>query len=103
MGGVSIFHWSKSAHNISAGIGDIGVGLHALASSVSDCHMEELADIIRKLAVELGVSPMVFWAESLLHILIRGPDIVNDFAGALTSYGQHNFAGFGFYLIKLIE
>jgi len=95
--------FTKNKTAISAGVGDIGKGIEDLAHSVSDCHLEDLLDILTKLATKLGTKPEIEVVEEILKILIDGVQIEEEIASALEDYADQNWAGFGYNLIKLIK
>ncbi len=98
-----IFHWKHDKSAIKAGIKDLGDGFTQIANSVTDCHMQELADLLEKLAVKLGIEPEISWLEEILHILIEGVNIEKEIGAACTDYGEGNWVGFGYNLAKLIK
>lgn len=102
-GNGSVWKWDPSVQNIKKGVADVGQGLHALAASVSDCHLAQLAEIIEALAVKLGLVPEVAWVEELLHILIDGVEIVDELASACTDYANSNWPAFGYEIVKIIS
>merc|ERR1712232_870630 len=63
------FEWDKSTKNITAGLLHISGGLHALGSSVKDCHLEELSKILTAMAVKLGLVPEITFVVDMLKIL----------------------------------
>ena len=38
---------------------------------VLECHIQEFADILEKLAVKLGIAPEIGWIEEILHIVSK--------------------------------
>merc|ERR1712166_952396 len=70
---------------------------------LTDCHMEEFAELLSALAIKLGIVPEVGWLEELLHILIEGVHIENEVGDACTDYGDGNWAGFGYNVAKLVK
>jgi len=98
-----IFHWQHDKDAIKAGLADLGKGFTAVSNSVGDCHMQEFADLLEKLAVKLGVAPEISWIEQILHILINGVEIEKEVGAACTDYSEGNWVGFGFELAKLIK
>jgi len=97
------FHFIKNRTSLHAGIAAIGKGLAAVASSVKDCHMVELAAIIDKLAVELGIIPEIKWVEELITILIKAVPIERELSSACQAWSTHNWPSFGYNLIMLIK
>jgi len=97
------FHFAKSKTSIDKGIADIGKGLESIADAVGACHMVELAALINKLAVELGVVPEVKWVEELITILIKAVPIEHEVANACEAWSAHNWPSFGYNLIMLIK
>jgi hypothetical protein len=97
------FAISHSTKNVSKGVNDLGLGVQALADAVKDCHLAQLAAILEKLAVELGLVPEVGWVAWLLKILVNGVDIAYEVAYALEDFAAHNWPGFGYNVVKLIE
>merc|ERR550525_92011 len=56
-------HFNHDSGSIRKGVKDLGMALEAFSHVVSDCHMQELAEIIEKLAEKLGIAPEVQWIE----------------------------------------
>jgi tetratricopeptide (TPR) repeat protein len=88
---------------IEAGIAEIGKGINDLANSVSDCHLADLLSILTALAAKLGIVPELKIVEEILKILIDGVEIEREIANALEDWSEHNWAGFGYNLIKLVK
>lgn len=97
------FHFNSDTKSIHTGIKDIGYGLKEIAAGVKNCHLEELADLLEKLAVKLGLVPEIGWIEEALHILINGVHIEQDIGDACVDFGNKNYAGFGYNIAKLIK
>jgi len=99
----SDFAFVSSSPNIKAGIQDLGYALESIASGVKDCHLADLAEILAKLATELGIEPEVKWVEEVLKILIDGVEIENEIGTACIDYSEDNWIGFGYNIIELIK
>jgi len=99
----SIFHFVHNKEQIRDGVKSIGDGLKLVAKGVSDCHLQEFADLLEKLAVKLGIAPEIGWIEEILHILIEGVNIENEIGDACDDFGEKNWVGFGYNLAKLIK
>merc|ERR1712166_694432 len=97
------FAFVSSSPNIKAGIQDLGYALESIASGVKDCHLADLAEILAKLATELGIEPEVKWVEGVLKILIDGVEIENEIGTACIDYSEDNWIGFGYNIIELIK
>jgi len=97
------FHFIKNRTSIDAGIAAIGQGLAAVAGSVKDCHMVELAAIIDKLAIELGIVPEIKWVEELITILIKAVPIERELSSACEAWSKNNWPAFGYNLVQLIK
>merc|ERR1711907_749101 len=80
-----------------------GKGMKKIADAVTDCHLEEIAELLSQLAVKLGIVPEVGWLEELLHILIEGVHIEEEVGDACVDYGNGNWAGFGYNIAKLVK
>jgi len=103
-GGIDhIIHFNSDKEHIEAGINDFGMALKDVAQGVGDCHLQELADLLEKLAVKLGLVPEVSFIEEVLHILIEGVEIEKEIGDACEDYADQNWPGFGFNLAKLIK
>jgi hypothetical protein len=89
--------------NIKRGIRDIGYGLLDVAKGTKDCHLEDFADILSKLAVKLGILPEIGFVEEVLHILIEGVHIENEIGAACLDYSEGNWVGFGYNVVRLIK
>ena len=87
----------------SSGVGELGRGLIDVSKGVTDCHLQELADILAKLAAKLGVAPEVAWVEEALKILIDGVEIEQEIGTACVDYSEGNWVGFGYSIAKLVK
>ena len=99
----NLFHWKENEDDIRKGVKDIGDGMKLVAKGVSDCHIEEIADILSKLAIKLGIVPEVGWIEEALHIVIEGVKIENEIGDACDDFGNKNWVGFGFNVARLVK
>jgi len=98
------FHFTTDKAKIKSGVADIGHGLKLIAKGVGDCHLQQFADVLAKLAAKLGgIPPEVSWVEELLSILINGVEIQNELGDACIDYSQGNWAGFGYNVAKLVK
>merc|ERR1712166_368843 len=98
------FHFTTDKAKIKSGVSDIGHGLKLIAKGVGDCHLQQFADILAKLAAKLGaIPPEVSWFEDVLGILINGVEIQNELGDACIDYSQGNWAGFGYNVAKLVK
>lgn len=101
-----LVHDDKFSHDkgqISEGIREIGQGMKLVAKGVSDCQLQELADLLTKLAAKLGIAPEVQWIEDILKILIEGVQIENEIGDACTDFADKNWPGFGYNIMKLVK
>lgn len=98
-----IFHFKHDKAEIKAGLHYLGDGFKKIAAGVSDCHLQEFADLLEKLAVKLGVAPEISFIEELLHIIINGVKIEEEIGSACDDFSKDNWPGFGFNLAKLIK
>ena len=99
----SIFHWHHNKDAIRAGVKEVGAGMRLIANGVGDCHIQEFADILEKLAVKLGIAPEVGWIEEILHIVIEGVNIEREVADACDDFGDKNWVGFGYNIVRLVK
>jgi hypothetical protein len=99
----SIFHFEHNADKVKEGVKAFGNGMKQVAKAVTDCHLEEFAELLTELAVKLGIVPEVGWLEELLHILIEGVHIENEVGDACVDYGDGNWVGFGYNVAKLVK
>ena len=97
------FHFNTDTKSLHAGIKDIGYGLEDVSKGVGDCHLAELAELLSKLAIKLGVVPEICWVEEVLHILIEGVHVEQELGAAMVDYGNNNWVGFGYNPAKLIN
>jgi len=97
------FPFTTDKSRIKTGIGELGYGLKDVAAGVSDCHLQEFADILEKLAVKLGVAPEIEIVEEVLKIIIEGVQIETEVGDACLDYSQGNWVGFGYNLMKLVK
>jgi hypothetical protein len=100
--GKSFWHFKHNRDAIRAGVKDLGNAMHELSASVTDCHLQEIADLLLKLATKLGVAPEISWIEEVLHILIEGVHIENEIGDACDDYASKNYVGFGYNIAKLV-
>ena len=98
-----LIHWNTDDKKIVAGIHDIGAGMLDLAKGVGDCHLQELADLLAKLAAKLGIAPEISWIEEILNILINGVHIETEIGNACEAFSQKNWVGFGYNAAMLIK
>lgn len=99
----SIFHWQENEDAIKAGVKNLGLAFTQIAKGVGDCHLQEFADLLSRLAVKLGITPEVTFLAELLHIVIEGVHIEEEIGAACTAFGDGNFVQFGFNLAKLTK
>jgi len=103
-GGIDhLIHFNHDSEHVKKGINDFGHALKMVAAGVKDCHLQELADLLEKLAVKLGLAPEVSFIEEVLKILIDGVQIEDEIGDACEDYAAQNWPGFGYNLAKLIE
>jgi len=95
------FSHNKTA--IIAGVHEVGHAFKDLAKGVADCHLLELAEVLEKLAVKLGIVPEVAVVETVLKILIDGISIERDIANGIEAFHHKNWPAFGYNLIKLTK
>ena len=88
--------------DIKEGVKDIGKGLEKVADGVKDCHLDDFAELLTKLAAELAI-PEVSWIAEVLHILVHGAEIVDDVGKACEDFGDSAWARFGFDIAKLVK
>lgn len=99
----SIFRWQDNKDAIKAGVKNLGTAFTQIAKGVSDCHLQEFADLLAKLADKLGITPEVTFLAELLHIVIEGVHVEAEIGAACTAFGDGNYVQFGFNLAKLIK
>jgi len=92
----------KLSSEIKHAMEDIGWGLKDVSKGVSDCHLDELATLLEKLAVELSL-PEVGFVKEVLHILVHGKEIADEIGDACVDFGEEKYVRFGFDLAKLIK
>jgi len=92
----------KLTKEIEEAIRDIGHGLEDVSKGVSACHLDELADLLARLAAELAI-PEVSWIKEVLHVLVHGAEISDEIGEACVDFGDENYVRFGFDLAKLIK
>jgi hypothetical protein len=84
-------------------VGEVGVAFGEMASAVSDCHLEQLAEVLAAVAAKLGLSPEVQIVEEILKIIIEGVQIEQEVSTACIDYSNSNWVGFGYNLAKLLK
>ncbi|KAG9395425.1 hypothetical protein J8273_2992 [Carpediemonas membranifera] len=81
---------------------DIANAMDEFKALVSDCQLEELADLILKLVGDLtGAS--VSWWEKLVKIVIHGIDIADDVIDLVEDVESSNVFGVGIDVAKLVK
>ncbi len=98
-----LFHFKHDKNEIKAGLGAFGDGFKMIAAGVKDCHLQEFAELLEKLATKLGIAPEISLLEELLHIIINGVRIEEEIGNACTAFSQNNYPSFGFNLARLIK
>jgi hypothetical protein len=96
------FEWIHDKHLIESGVRDIGHGMDDVSKGVSDCHLEELSELLTQLAAKLAI-PEVGWIAEVLHILVEGVHIEKEIGDACVDWSDKNWVGFGYNLAKLIK
>jgi len=99
----SIFHWKHDSDAIKLGVKSVGLGVQLVANAVSDCHLQEFANLLASLAAKLGIAPEISFLEEILHILIEGVHIEDEVSAACADYSSDNWVGFGFNVAKLLK
>lgn len=95
--------FSTDKHHIMNGLRDIGYGLRQVSAGVSDCDLEDLAKILEKLAVKLGISPEIQVVDDVLKIIIEGAEIEREIGDAFVDFSNKDWPGFGYNVIKLVK
>jgi len=98
-----VFHFKHDKDEIKAGLKAFGDGFHKISAAVGDCHLQEFAELLEKLATKLGIAPEISLVEELLHVLIEGKKIEDEIGDACDSFASKNYPGFGFNLARLIK
>jgi len=98
-----VWKWSHDKSVVRAGVHALGQGMQEVSKGVGDCHVEEFADILARLAAKLGIAPEVSWIEEVLHIVINGVKIENEVGTALVDWSNRNWPGFGYNIALLIK
>merc|ERR1739848_520519 len=76
------FHFNTDTTQLREGVRGIGYALQDIAKGVKDCHLEELAELLTKIGVKLGLMPEIGWIEEVLHILVEGVHIETEIGNA---------------------
>jgi len=98
-----VWKWSHDKSVVRAGVHALGDGMQLVSKGVGDCHVEEFADILARLAAKLGIVPEVSWIEEALHILINGVKIEEEVGNALVDWSNRNWPGFGYNAAMLTK
>jgi len=98
-----VFHFKHDKSEIKAGLKAFGDGFHKISAAVGDCHLQEFAELLEKLAIKLGIAPEISFFEELLHVLIEGKKIEDEIGDACDAFASKNYPGFGFNLARLIK
>ena len=98
-----VFHFKHDKDEIKAGLKAFGAGFHKISAAVDDCHLEEFAELLAKLATKLGIAPEITFIEELLNIVIEGKKIEDEIGDACDDFASKNYPGFGFNLARLIK
>lgn len=94
----AVSNWDDGSRKIA--LHDIADGVDALASSVADCHVEQVAEIIEQLAQQLGAGALG-WLEEIVTILVDGSEIYSDVYGLVNAWSNRNFIEVGVEIAKL--
>merc|ERR1711871_853480 len=98
-----IFHWKHDKKAIKAGVHALGDGMHDIARGVKDCHLQEFADLLAKLATKLGIVPEITWIEEILHIIINGVKIEKEIGDACDAFNHENWPAVGYNVARLTK
>ena len=98
-----MFHWKHDKKAIKAGVHSLGDAMHDVARGVKDCHLQEFADLLARLAPKLGVVPEITWIEELLHILINGVKIEKEIGDACDAFNRENWPAVGYNVARLTK
>jgi len=97
------FQWNKNVTLIKKGVNEVGLAFQDMSTIVAKCHLTELADILEKLAVKLGLSPDVVYIQEALKILIDGVQIEREISEACNDYDTNNWPAFGYNMVKIVK
>ena len=50
-----------------------------------------------------GIAPEISWIEEILHIVIEGVNIEREIGSACDDFGNKNWVGFGYNVVKLVK
>merc|ERR1711871_375464 len=98
-----VFHWKHDKKAIKAGVHSLGDAMHDVARGVKDCHLQEFADLLAKLAAKLGIVPEITWIEELLHIIINGVKIEKEIGDACDAFNRENWPAVGYNVARLTK
>jgi hypothetical protein len=91
-----VFNYQHDKAAVKEGVNDIGAGMKLVAKGVGDCHLQEFADLLAKLAAKLGLVPEISWLEDLLEIMIDGVQIGNEVGDACAGLFGRQLGGVWF-------
>jgi len=97
------FHFNENKTLIKKGVNELGMAFKDMSNIVHDCHLVELADILEKLAVKLGLAPEVTYIEETIKILVEGVSIEREISDACNDWEAKNWPSFGYNLVKIGE
>lgn len=84
-----------------AAIKDVAAALSALSSAITDCHAEEIAQVLSKLAAILGAPAGIGWLDEGFKIVVDAAEVSNDVYDALLFVKQDDYFMAGYEIAKL--
>eukprot|EP00762_Andalucia_godoyi_P003186 ANDGO_01102.mRNA.1 hypothetical protein len=86
--------------SLRTAVHDLANGLDELSKGVSDCHVEQVAQIIEEVASKLGAG-YIGWLEEAVKIVVDGSEIYDEVYSAVVAWDTRDFFGFGYEIMKL--
>eukprot|EP00933_Yihiella_yeosuensis_P033295 TRINITY_DN2702_c0_g2_i2.p1 TRINITY_DN2702_c0_g2~~TRINITY_DN2702_c0_g2_i2.p1 ORF type:complete len:854 (-),score=217.97 TRINITY_DN2702_c0_g2_i2:36-2597(-) len=98
-----LFAFMQNQTKVEDGMHLIGHGLNDLASSIQDCHMADLANLLSMLGAKFGMAPKIQWLGKLIKVMMDGVNVEKELADALESFSEKNWPEFGYSLVKILK
>ncbi|KAG9395365.1 Anaphase-promoting complex subunit 5 [Carpediemonas membranifera] len=90
------------SHGYKDCVHDLAQAMDQMEKLISDCDVEEIAELILKLAAEISGASLSWW-EKLVKIVIHGVDIADDVIDLIDDVESENVFGVGIDVAKLVK
>jgi hypothetical protein len=89
--------------NYKGGVQQLGHGVVALADSIKDCNIPQVAQVAENMFTKLNDNAAANMIGEVVQVLVNGADITLDLNSAVLDFGGKNWAGFGADLGNLAQ